>query len=74
MELLPALHKAQDQGAIGWLAGGFLDSYLGVRGATFEDEAHRYHGNDLRNALKRAGMWICVLERAHVYNCRTAPW
>ena len=69
-----ALHKSQDQGSIGWVASCWMDSRLFLRSTTVEDEAHRYHGNDLKNAMVRCGLWIVICERTHLYNARTAPW
>ena len=38
----PVLHKAQDQGSIGWKAAVWLDNCVGLRGSTTEDKAHRF--------------------------------
>lgn len=72
--LRPTLHKAQDQGAIGWPCSMWLDNCLQLRGTTIEDPSHRFYGNDFKDAFVTAGVWIHVCERSVLYNASTAPW
>ena len=70
----PTLHKAQDQGAIGWVGAVFCDNFLGLRTTTHPDTYHRIYQNDLKTALSNVGAWIIVCEHTLLFNVRTAPW
>lgn len=70
----PSLHKAQDQGAIGWVASLFCDNFLGVRSTTTPDPYHRHYGNDIKSGLITSGAWVIVCEHTLLFNVRTAPW
>ncbi len=70
----PALHKAQDQGSVGWPASVFLDNFCHLRSTTTPDPYHRWYGNDLKLGIAQAGAWIIVCEHANVFNCPTGPF
>ncbi len=44
----PALHKAQDQGSVGWPASVFLDNFCHLRPTTTPYPYRRWYGNDLK--------------------------
>lgn len=70
---LPTIHKALDQGAIGWPASIFMDTALQLRSTSTPDPWHRLH-NDMKDALVSSGVWLGVCERTVLYNASTAPW
>lgn len=72
-EVPPTLHKALDQGSIGWPASMFLDTAVKLRSTSVEDKWHRLH-SDLRDALQSCGCWLNICEKTVLYNASTAPW
>ncbi|CAE7032373.1 dpf-6 [Symbiodinium sp. CCMP2592] len=70
----PVLHRAQDEGSIGWVCSLWLDNCVQLRGSTIEDPSHRFHGNDFKNAFVASGVWLNVCEWGVLYNATTAPY
>ena len=70
----PVLHKAMDQGSLGWVGALWLDNCLQLRSTTVEDPLHRFFGNDLKDSLVQSGLWIHVVECTVLFNATTAPF
>ena len=57
----------QDAGSGGLLAAHWLHQHAGLRTTTMEDPLH-LNFNDVKDAIVRAGCWICIVEHAVVHN------
>ena len=72
-QMPPQLHIRLDQGTVGWPAMFFMFHGLKLEGSFWWDPAHRFH-NDIKGALKGAGLWYMVLETTLAFNFRQGPW
>jgi hypothetical protein len=69
----PALHQAQDEGAIGFPAALFELYRANVRGSLSEDEWHRIC-NDLADACREAECWTTIVSWGVVTTFKSSPW
>lgn len=69
----PTLFLVPDQGSSFWPALFWLYGPLGIRGAFWGDECHRYW-NDTLQAIKDSGLWLVFCEASIVSGFKGGPW